>query len=63
MTTYNRIAGSQLGSSLLFGGLFLATGAASTDLSEAAMTGALAAGSWFAAFPLLKRLIGAMHGA
>ena len=63
MTTYNRIAGSQLGSSLLFGSLFLASAASSADLAEATVTGALAAASWFAAFPLLKRMIGAVHGA
>ena len=63
VTFYSRFAGSQLGSSAIFGGaLFVAT-VASGSITEAASAGALAAASWFAIQPLLKRVIGGIHGA
>ncbi len=57
-----QLAGSQLGSSALFGGLFFVTFAAD-GIGEAATAGTLAAASWFASQPLLKRFIGAAAGA
>ena len=57
MSLYDRVAGSQLGSSALFGGAFFTATLASDGLAEAATAGALAAASWFAALPLLKRVI------
>jgi hypothetical protein len=59
MSLYQRFAASQLGSSLLFGGSFFAATLATDSAVEAATTGLLAAVSWFAAQPLLTRLIGA----
>ena len=59
MALYSRVAGSQLGSSLLFGGAFFAGTVASDGLAEAATVGALATASWFATVPLLRRLTGA----
>ena len=63
MSLYSRVAASQLGSSAMFGGAFFFAILASDGLSEAAAAGALAAASWFASLPLLKRLIGAASGA
>ena len=59
MSLYSRIAGSQLGSSLLFGGAFFASSLTSDGVAEAATVAALAAASWFAAVPLLRRMTGA----
>jgi hypothetical protein len=47
----------------LFGGLFFAATAPADGLAEAAAVGALAAAAWFASHPLLKRMVGAIHGA
>ncbi len=58
MNLYARIAGSQLGSSALFGGAFFAATLAGEGLSQALATGSLAAASWFAIVPLLKRVAG-----
>ena len=58
MSLYLRLAGSQLGSSALFGACFLATFAASEGLAAGLEAGALAAVSWFAIVPLVKRLAG-----
>jgi hypothetical protein len=63
MSLYSRFAASQLGSSAMFGAAFFLTALASDGLSEAIAAGALAAASWFASQPLLKRLIGATSGA
>ena len=63
MNLYSRLAGSHLGSSVLFGGAFFATTLASDGVSAAATAGAIAAASWFASVPLLKRLSGASAGA
>ena len=63
MSLYARIAGSHLGSSALFGSLLGAFTLATGTAAEAATTASLAAASWFATVPLLKRLIGAVHGA
>jgi hypothetical protein len=60
---YSRFAGSQLGSSALFGGAFFAATLASGGLTEAATVGGAAAASWLAAQPLLKRVIQGIHGA
>ena len=57
MSLYERIAGSSLGSSALFGGAFFAATAPADGLAQAATAGALAAASWLAALPLLKRII------
>jgi hypothetical protein len=59
MSLYQRLAGSQLGSSALFGGAFFASGLMSGSAAEAAATGAIAAASWLAILPLLKRIVGA----
>jgi hypothetical protein len=63
VTLYARFAQTQLGSSALFGGSFFAVTLASDGLAEAAAAGLLAAGSWFAVMPLLRRIIGATAGA
>jgi hypothetical protein len=60
---YSSFASSQFGSSVIFGGALFATTVPSGGLAEAASTGALAAVSWFATQPLLKRVIGGIHGA
>jgi hypothetical protein len=57
MSIYQRFAGTQLGSSAIFGGSFFAVTLASGSLADAATAGALAAASWFAAQPLLRRII------
>jgi hypothetical protein len=59
MSLYQRFAGSQFGSSLIFGTSFFAATFAADGAVEAATTGSLAALSWFTAQPLLKHLIGA----
>ncbi len=59
MKLYQRLAGSHSGSSLLFGGAFFAATLVSDGLEQAMLAGALAASSWFAVVPLLKRLVGA----
>jgi hypothetical protein len=63
MILYRQIAGSHLGSSAMFGGLFFVATAPTDGLSEAATMGALAAAAWFASHPLIRRIIGAVHGA
>jgi hypothetical protein len=63
MNLYSRIAGSHLGSSLLFGGAFFAATLPTEGLSQAAVAGALASASWLGVQPLLKRVIGGIHGA
>ena len=63
MSLYRQIAGSHLGSSAMFGGLFFAATAPTDGLAEAATISALAAAAWFASHPLIKRVIGAIHGA
>jgi hypothetical protein len=63
MSLYSRLGASQLGSSAMFGGAFFLATLASDGLHEAMTAGALAAASWFASQPLLKRLIGAASGA
>jgi hypothetical protein len=63
MDLYSRFAGSQLGSSAIFGGALFAASISSGRITEAASAGALAAASWFATQPLLKSLIGGIHGA
>ncbi len=63
MNLYRHIAGSHLGSSALFGGFFFGAAAPFDSLTEAATMGALAAAAWLASYPLMKRLIGALHGA
>ena len=63
MNLYTQIARSHLGSSLLFGAFFLVPTVVSDGFIEAASVGALAAASWFAAHPLIRRLSGALHGA
>ena len=63
MSIYSRIAGSQLGSSALFGGAFFAATLASDGLVQAATVGGAAAVSWLAVMPLLKRAIQGIHGA
>jgi hypothetical protein len=55
---YARLAGSHSGSSLLFGGAFFAATLATEGPAQAVMAGSLAATSWFAIVPLLKRLSG-----
>ncbi len=62
-TLYSRFAGSQLGSSALFGGALFAATLSSGGVADAASAGALAAASWFGAQPLLRRVIGGIHGA
>lgn len=62
MKLYARIASSHFGSSALFGSFFLASTWMSDGLTEALTVSALAAASWFATFPGLKRLTGAVHG-
>jgi hypothetical protein len=56
---YARVAGSQLGSSILFGGAFFAAGFATDGFAEALTSGSLAAAAWFAIVPVLKRVAGA----
>ena len=63
MNLYRYIAGSHLGSSAMFGGLFFAATAPFDGLTEGATMGALAAAAWFASRPLIKRIIGGVHGA
>ena len=63
MNLYRTIAGSHLGSSALFGGLFFAATVPCDGVAEAATMGALAAAAWFASHPLIERIIGAVHGA
>jgi hypothetical protein len=63
MSLYRQIARSHLGSSAMFGGLFFAATVPSDGVAEAAAVGALAAAAWFASHPLIKRIIGAVHGA
>jgi hypothetical protein len=58
VSIYSRFAGTQLGSSLLFGGAFFSGTVATDGLAQAVDAAALAAASWFAAMPLLKRAIG-----
>ena len=63
VSIYSRFAGSQLGSSGLFGGAFFATTLASDGLVQALSVGGAAAASWFAVVPLLKRITQGIHGA
>jgi hypothetical protein len=63
MVLYSRFAGSQFGSSLIFGGALFAATIPSGGIAEAVSAGALAAASWFATHPLLKHVIGGIHGA
>ena len=63
MSLYRRIAGSHLGSSAMFGGLFFAANVPTDGAAEAATMGALAAAAWFASHPIIKRIAGAVHGA
>ncbi len=63
MTLYARIAGSQLGSSALFGSAFFVATLATDGLGEASMAGGLAAASWLGVQPLLKRIVGGIQGA
>jgi hypothetical protein len=63
MVLYSRFAGSQFGSSAIFGGALFAATIRSGGIAEAASAGALAAASWFATQPLLKQVIGGIHGA
>jgi hypothetical protein len=63
VSLYRQIARSHLGSSALFGTLFFAATAPSDGVAEAATMGAVAAAAWFAGHPLLKRILGAIHGA
>ena len=58
MNLYVRVAGSHFGSSALFGGAFFAATIVSESFSEALATGSLAAASWFAVAPVLRRLVG-----
>jgi hypothetical protein len=58
MRMYKRIAGSQFGSSLLFGAALFAACMPSGGLAEAAGAGAAAAASWFASVPAIRRLAG-----
>ncbi len=58
MKLYARLTGSHSGSSFLFGGAFFAATLATDGLNEAIVAGSLAATSWFATLPLLKRLVG-----
>jgi hypothetical protein len=60
---YSRFVASPLGSSAIFGGALFAAAIPSGGITEAASAGALAAASWFATQPLLKSLIGGIHGA
>ena len=63
MVLYSRFAGSQFGSSTMFGGALFAATIPSGGIAEAASAGAPAAASWFATQPLLKSVIGGIHGA
>ena len=63
MNLYRQIARSHFGSSAMFGGLFFAATVPSDGLAEAGTMGVLAAAAWFATHPLIKRIIGAIHGA
>jgi hypothetical protein len=58
-----RILETHLGSSALFGGAFFVTTFASDGFAQAMAAGAMASASWFAAAPLLRRVIGGIHGA
>ncbi len=58
MNLYARIAGSQLGSSLLFGSAFFAATVAADGIAQAAATGSVAAAAWFGIVPLLRRAAG-----
>ncbi len=58
MNLYRSIAASQAGSSLLFGAALFAACLPSGTLAEAAGAGALAAASWFATVPAIRRLTG-----
>jgi hypothetical protein len=60
---YFHFVGSQFGSSAIFGGALFAATIPSGGIAEAAIAGALAAASWFATQPLLKSVIGGIHGA
>jgi hypothetical protein len=62
MNLYTQIARSHVGSSLLFLAFFLPL-AGADGVAEAATVAGLAAAAWFASFPLMKRLIGAVPGA
>jgi hypothetical protein len=59
MSLYHRVAGSQLGSSALFGGAFFASTVSTDGVAEATFVGMMAAGAWFASLPLLKLIVGA----
>jgi hypothetical protein len=59
MSLYQRLAGSQLGSSAVFGSAFLTLGLLDGSFAQAAATGAVAAASWLAILPALKRIVGA----
>jgi hypothetical protein len=63
MNLYRQIASSHLGSSAMFGALFFAATVSTDGLTDAAAMGVLAAAAWFASHPLIKRIIGAVHGA
>ena len=59
MSLYARLAGTQLGSSTVFGGAFFAATLGSDGFVEAATVGVVASVSWLATLPILKRVIGA----
>ena len=63
MSLYSRFAGSQFGSSALFGGAFFAATLVADGAGQALATGAAAAAAWFAVQPLLKRLVEGIHRA
>jgi hypothetical protein len=63
VSLYMRWAGSQLGSSALFGGVMFAGTLPSDGLQEAAIVGLTAAAAWIATLPLLKRLVTGIAGA
>ncbi len=58
MSMYKSIAASQAGSSLIFGAALFAACLPSGTFGEAAGAGALAALSWFASVPAIRRLSG-----
>ena len=63
MSLYTRFAGSQFGSSAMFGGALFAATLPSEGLAEALVAGSVAAASWLATLPVLKRLIAGIAGA
>jgi hypothetical protein len=55
---YARIAGSQFGSSILFGGVIFVSTFMADGPAAAASAGAFAATAWLGIVPLVKRLSG-----